>query len=53
MQRQLGMTGFGRVESLNGSATFIQAMADVVKEHLNSVGLRNIYVFCINAVKAQ
>ncbi|KAJ1925914.1 hypothetical protein IWQ60_004254 [Tieghemiomyces parasiticus] len=33
---ELGVTGFKRAAALNDSPTFIQAMADVVKEHLNA-----------------
>ncbi|KAJ1650498.1 ferrochelatase hem15 [Dispira simplex] len=34
LAQELGMVGFKRAAALNGSSTFIRAMADVVSEHL-------------------
>eukprot|EP00741_Cyanophora_paradoxa_P014611 tig00020816_g14091.t1 len=36
MAKELGLTGFRRVESLNADPTFLEAMADVVAGHLRS-----------------
>lgn len=33
---ECGVTGFKRAESLNDDPTFVRAMADIVKEHLDS-----------------
>ncbi|KAJ8655787.1 ferrochelatase [Lichtheimia ornata] len=36
---EAGITGFKRAESLNDDPTFVQAMADIVKEHLQEGGI--------------
>lgn len=40
--KELGLTGWKRVDALNDDETFTQAMADIVKEHLDKAELTSV-----------